>query len=137
MTEPLTCEQLRELAKSKVNNLKRVITQSAFTGVRDRLEEELQLAEFALAALNAEPVADVAPWSHPTEERTCDIRWRRFDVAPGPLFAVPQAPFKPHQLRELVNQLQDVAVTYHGTQQLRGRIAHVVHRAFPGPSVTR
>lgn len=33
-----------------------------------------------------EPVADVVPWSSPNEERTCDIRWRRFDVAPGPLF---------------------------------------------------
>lgn len=40
--------------------------------------------------VNAEPVADVVAWHREGEERTCDIRWRRFDVAPGPLFAVAQ-----------------------------------------------
>lgn len=39
-----------------------------------------------------EPVADVVAWSSPNEERTCDIRWRRFDVAPGPLFRAPPDP---------------------------------------------
>lgn len=39
-------------------------------------------------AVNAEPVADVVAWHKEGEERACDIRWRRFDVAPGPLFAV-------------------------------------------------
>lgn len=37
-----------------------------------------------------EPVADVVAWNKPGEERKCDIRLRRFDVAPGPLFAAPQ-----------------------------------------------
>ncbi|EFH8448816.1 hypothetical protein GHR28_04865 [Escherichia coli] len=40
--------------------------------------------------VNAEPVADVVAWHKEGEERTCDIRWRRFDVEPGPLFAVAQ-----------------------------------------------
>lgn len=40
--------------------------------------------------VNAEPVADVVACHKEGEERTCDIRWRRFDVAPGPLFAVAQ-----------------------------------------------
>lgn len=35
-------------------------------------------------------VADVVEWKKQGEERTCDIRWRRFDVAPGPLYAAPQ-----------------------------------------------
>lgn len=39
-----------------------------------------------------EPVADVVAWHKEGEERTCDIRWRRHDVAPGPLYAVPQIP---------------------------------------------
>lgn len=39
--------------------------------------------------MEQEPVADVVAWSSPNEERTCDIRWRRHDVAPGPLYAVP------------------------------------------------
>ena len=47
-------------------------------------------APTALAAMDAEPVADVVAWHKEGEERTCDIRWRRFDVAPGPLFAVAQ-----------------------------------------------
>lgn len=36
-----------------------------------------------------EPVADVVAWRKEGEERTCDIRWRRHDVAPGPLYSVP------------------------------------------------
>lgn len=47
-------------------------------------------APTVLAAMDAEPVADVVAWHKEGEERTCDIRWRRFDVAPGPLFAVAQ-----------------------------------------------
>ena len=42
--------------------------------------------------LNSEPVADVVAWSKEGEERTCDIRWRRFDVVPGPLYVVPPKP---------------------------------------------
>ncbi|STJ26703.1 Uncharacterised protein [Citrobacter braakii] len=37
-----------------------------------------------------EPVADVVEWRKEGEERTCDIRWRRFDVSPGPLYSIPQ-----------------------------------------------
>ncbi len=33
---------------------------------------------------------------------------------------------KDHEIRELVNQLRDIAIKYHGTGQLRERIAHVV-----------
>lgn len=40
----------------------------------------------AFRKASSEPVTDVVPWSHPTEERTCDIRWRRHDVEPGPLY---------------------------------------------------
>lgn len=38
---------------------------------------------------SSEPVADAVAWNKTGEERKCDIRWRRFDVAPGPLFAAP------------------------------------------------
>lgn len=60
----------------------------------------LRLAEIAMAALmtpKQEPVADVVAWSSPTEERTCDIRWRRHDVAPGPLYNAPPAPVVPDE----------------------------------------
>lgn len=44
------------------------------------------LARIALAAMDSEPVADVVAWSSPNEERKCDIRWRRHDIKPGPLY---------------------------------------------------
>lgn len=51
--------------------------------------EEAELQERRKAD-SAEPVADVVAWASPNEERKCDIRWRRHDVAPGPLYAAPQ-----------------------------------------------
>lgn len=40
------------------------------------------------------------------------------------------AVLKDHQIRELVNQLRDIAIEYHGTQQLRERIARVLRAAM-------
>lgn len=37
---------------------------------------------------------------------------------------------KDHEIRELVNQLRDIAIKYHGAGQLRERIAHVVRAAM-------
>ena len=37
---------------------------------------------------------------------------------------------KGHQIRELVNQLRDIAIEYHGAQQLRERIARVLRAAM-------
>ncbi len=48
--------------------------------------EASMLARIALAAMDSDPVADVVAWSSPNEERKCDIRWRRHDVKPGPLY---------------------------------------------------
>ena len=64
----------------------------------------LRLAEIAMAALmtpEPEPVADVVAWSSPSEERTCDIRWRRHDVKPGPLYTAPPAPVVPDEINVL------------------------------------
>lgn len=40
------------------------------------------------------------------------------------------AAMKDHQIRELVNELRDIAVEYHGTQQLRERIARTIRAAM-------
>lgn len=48
-----TKEQLTERARRKVKELEFAITQSAFTSIRDGLEEELELARIALASLDA------------------------------------------------------------------------------------
>ncbi|EBG5297090.1 hypothetical protein HAX88_001346 [Salmonella enterica] len=37
---------------------------------------------------------------------------------------------KENQIRELVNELRDIAIEYHGTQQLRERIARTVRAAI-------
>ncbi|WP_407302277.1 DUF551 domain-containing protein [Klebsiella quasipneumoniae] len=37
---------------------------------------------------------------------------------------------KDHEIRELVNQLRDIAIEYHGTAQLREKIARVVRSAM-------
>ncbi|HFI3919469.1 TPA: hypothetical protein ACGP83_003044 [Escherichia coli] len=39
---------------------------------------------------------------------------------------------KDHQIRELVNELRDIAVQYHGTQQLREKIARAVNNSLKG-----
>lgn len=43
------------------------------------------------------------------------------------------ASVKDHQIRELVNELRDIAIEYHGTQQLRERIARTVRAAMFAP----
>ncbi len=77
-------------------------------------EAQNQLTERVLAcvpAVDSEPVANVVAWSHPTEERTCDIRWRRHDVEPGPLYRhaqmVPSVMDFKKMARELVENLVD------------------------------
>lgn len=55
------------------------------------------------------------------------------DVLP---FSIPEAAqpapasMKDHQIRELVNELRDIAIEYHGTQQLRERISRTVRAAM-------
>lgn len=41
-------------------------------------------------ALQVEPVADVLPWTHPSEERKCHVQLRHFDLQPGPLYSLTQ-----------------------------------------------
>ncbi|WCF42172.1 hypothetical protein [Enterobacter roggenkampii] len=92
------------------------------------------------APANAEPVAWL--WSHrkhPSEvsivrpeddERAEGAHWSGWSCQA--LYAAPPAPvsMKDHQIRELVNELRDIAVEYHGTQQLRERIARTVRAAM-------
>ncbi|MEN4503391.1 MULTISPECIES: hypothetical protein [Enterobacter cloacae complex] len=78
--------------------------------------------------LECEPVAEIVAWRK--EERTCDIRLCRFDLEPGPLFAMPQLVMKNHQISDLVNELHDIAVEYNGTIQLRDRIARAIRTSL-------
>ncbi|MER1974542.1 hypothetical protein [Pseudocitrobacter faecalis] len=91
MTTPITKEHLRAHIKKQMKQREMHLASPATEqGFREYLEMEIAVNEITLAAMDAEPVADVVAWHKEGEERTCDIRWRRFDVAPGPLFAVAQ-----------------------------------------------
>lgn len=111
--------------------------QTAFESAREEILADLQLAELALSAMDSEPVAEVVSIYGDHEafgER--EIR---------PLVGIQQMPYgtklyrhaqpapvvlKGHQIRELVNQLRDIAIEYHGAQQLRERIARVLRAAM-------
>ncbi|KTH33821.1 DUF551 domain-containing protein [Klebsiella aerogenes] len=111
-----------------------------FKGAPVTRQEEQELARIALAAMNGEPVAwvvledltDKAVVSTPAYPYLDDAE----EMAHGELVPLyryaPPAPvvLKDHQIRELVNQLRDIAIEYHGTQQLRERIARVLRAAM-------
>lgn len=73
-----------------------------------------RLCEHIQECRKAEPVADVVAWHREGEERTCDIRWRRHDVAPGPLYSVPQIPDEatPDNIQMLASTFAPRGVTY-------------------------
>lgn len=65
--------------------------------------------------------------------RACDCGAAlRQGKADGPFISEGTRPavLKDHQIRDLVNELRDVAVDYHGTQSLRERIARTVRAAM-------
>ena len=89
---------------------------------------------------NAEPVAWL--WSHrkhPSEvslvkpeddERAEGAHWSGWSCQALYAAQPASAAMKDHQIRELVNELRDIAVEYHGTQQLRERIARTIRAAM-------
>ncbi len=88
--ERLTNEELNELLAAMLAHyeIQRELGSVDVTAESQKIVMALtELQAFRKAA--AKPVADVVAWSSPNEERTCDIRWRQFDVVPGLLFALP------------------------------------------------
>lgn len=98
------------------------------------MADAVKVIDGAIAAFGVEPVAwrwfHLNQW-HVTndEERARDLAWDGVKVIP--LYTAPPAPvaMKDHQIRELVNDLRDIAIEYHGAQQLRERIARTVRAA--------
>lgn len=103
-------------------------------------EVVLELARIALASLEAQAVAWL--WSHrkhPSEvtlirpeddERADGAHWSGWSCQALYAAQPASAAMKDHQIRELVNDLRDIAVEYHGTQQLRERIARTIRAAM-------
>lgn len=103
-------------------------------------EDAVPLYTAPPAPANAEPVAWL--WSHRKHPREVTlVRPEDDEKAEGALWSgwscqalcaeVPTStPIKDHQIRELVNELRDIAIGYHGTQQLRERIARTIRAAM-------
>ncbi|WFL66397.1 hypothetical protein [Pantoea sp. X85] len=76
--------------KITAEKCREILTHFKSLNIQGHLLEEgkqiLQALEIALQVLEAEPVADVVAWNHPSEERKCSVQLRRFDLKPGPLF---------------------------------------------------
>jgi hypothetical protein len=98
-----------------------------------------ELARIALASLEAEPDyirydCGCCGWETLTDWRDNDVcpKCNHHPIGKTELCTAPPAPvsMKDHQIRELVNELRDIAVEYHGTQQLRERIARTVRAAM-------
>ena len=85
---PVSLDRLHQISEI----LSKAAAQSDEGNLGYAMADAVKVIDGAIAAFGAEPVADVVAWSSPNEERTCDIRLRRHDIAPGPLYTTPPAP---------------------------------------------
>lgn len=85
---PVSLERLHQIREI----LSKAAEQSDGGNLGYAMADAVKVIDGFIAAFGAEPVADVVAWSSPNEERTCDIRLRRHDIAPGPLYSAPPAP---------------------------------------------
>ncbi|STN58613.1 phage protein [Escherichia coli] len=136
-----TKEQLTASAQSRIE-----FAEMMLSGELEPLKErtwtiELELARIALASLDAEPDYYVVVTSAGVWQSFCKNRAEAEFIVSKPfnpgysvleIYTAPPAPrvMQDHQIRELVNELRDIAVEYHGTQQLRERIARTVRAAM-------
>lgn len=135
-----TKEQLIKQAKKNIEVLRGEVEK--IPGASDAAVIHLKLAEITLASLEAEAVGEVVLGEyddcgcHPDARvaciaADCQADWENFKDGTR-LYTAPPAPvsMKDHQIRELVNELRDIAVEYHGTRQLRERIARTIRDAM-------
>lgn len=98
--------------------------------------ESKELALMALAAMDSEPVCFVSERNLATLTKyraAVKVKAEPVMVRPVALYRHAQPTpivLKDGQIRELVNSLRDIAIQYHGTQQLREQIARVVRAAM-------
>ncbi|MDM3130108.1 hypothetical protein [Citrobacter sp. CK205] len=88
---PLSNDRLHRIS----DILRKAAAQSDGGNIGYAMSDAVKAIDELLEVRKAEPVADVVAWASPNEERKCDIRWRRHDVAPGPLYTAPPAPVVP------------------------------------------
>ncbi|MFZ3995081.1 hypothetical protein [Enterobacter hormaechei] len=137
ITKEFTKEQLQQIEAAAKEVLWPVVWSEK--KAREHFSEKitakvvLKLARIALASLEAEPVAytdaEELRFPHATSDMWPAPLGHGMDL---PLYTAPPAPvaMKDHQIRELVNELRDIAVKYHGSQQLREHIARTIRAAM-------
>ncbi|PVM94470.1 hypothetical protein [Salmonella enterica] len=106
----ITREQLHERARRKVKELEFAITQSAFTSIRDGLNEELELARIALASLEAEPIGAFHIADQQVDGTTDYIKDGEWPIDNGVIdvYAVPPASVVPEGLVKAVRFYEQV-----------------------------
>lgn len=96
----------------------------------------LQAFEIALASLEAEHAGFIVKhkitgkfgsWLHSKADW---FRSDEYEVLSAYTAPPATVSMKDHQIRDLVNELRDISVEYHGTQQLRERIARTIRAAM-------
>ncbi|WP_326930130.1 hypothetical protein [Citrobacter freundii] len=93
---PVSLDRLHQISEI----LSKAAAQSDGGNLGYAMADAVKVIDGEIASFGAEPVADVVAWSSPNEERTCDIRLRRHDIAPGPLYTAPPAPVSVPDLLE-------------------------------------
>lgn len=128
---PVSLDRLHQISEI----LSKASAQSDGGNLGYAMADAVKVIDGAIAAFGAEPVA----WTEKceiTNMQATGLYLRGFpdnsqgrDIA---LYSAPPAPetMKDHQIRELVNDLRDIAIESHGTQQLRERIARTVRAAM-------
>lgn len=116
-----------------INAAGKQVVRSALVELQERRKADSEPAMYVMGmgqALDAETASTckgavdswVAEWNQSRLPGQADYKtvplYRHAHPAPVAL--------KDHQMRELVNQLRDTAIQYHGTQQLREQIARVI-----------
>ncbi|WP_445439701.1 DUF551 domain-containing protein [Citrobacter freundii] len=130
---PVSLERLHQISEI----LSKAASQSDGGNLGYAMADAVKVIDGAIAAFGAEPVA----WLHSdngigipaiTRSRNVADSWFSKGWNIKPLYTTPPAskPMKDHQIRELVNELRDIAIEYHGTQQLRERIVRAVRAAM-------
>lgn len=133
---PVSLDRLHQISEI----LSKAAAQSDGGNLGYAMADAVKVIDGAIAAFGAEPVAvndDMAYAFHhalsdsslgadEVEEIKTGLRAAFANVTAQP---APE-PMKDHQIRELVNDLRDIAIEYQGTQQLRERIARSVRSSI-------
>ncbi|MDT7355350.1 DUF551 domain-containing protein [Citrobacter freundii] len=128
---PVSLERLHQIREI----LSKAAAQSDGGNLGYAMADAVKVIYSAIASFDAEPVLYAAEETL-AYAKAGELHLKCLSQPMGdamiPLYTVPPAPvaMKDHQIRELVNDLRDIAIEYHGTQQLREHIARTVRAAM-------